>query len=122
MQAKEGDAVTLANEHYNKKVSETIEVTIDCAGVLAGDETVHVVGADSQTADDDDAVDLTITGKAKNASQLVEQGKRPIAAGKGIQFFAAGGTAGADYVVSISFTTTAGQTRDASVRLKVETG
>jgi len=119
--------MTLAKQRdYEKNPTEVPSFAINCGPVMQAGETVASIieGDISQTYEDGTAIDaadqVSIQGPAANTSKICEPGLEPIPVGRGIVGFVSGGKSSADrYQITIPFTTSEGQRRDAEFLLRV---
>lgn len=87
--------------------------------MLADGETITTVGTPSQTTSPVDGDSLVFSGLSVNTQRLTYTSHTDIAVGVGIVGFAAGGTPGVCYSVTIPFQTSAGQDLNAEFELEV---
>lgn len=112
---------------YYKNAGETVSIQINCGPVLPQGETIDAVlsaeigqkDADGITVSGSDK--LTFTGLAANTAAIKEPGLELIPIGRGIIGLVAGGSADVAQPIklTIPFTTSGGQRRDAEVLLEI---
>lgn len=97
-----------------KHPNESILFGVDFSRLLVSGETLSAVsGVASAPAG------LTITSPAVNAAAFDNDEGGTVSIGKGAQFRAAGGSAATDYALTVTVTTTVGNTRVAVCQLQV---
>ena len=97
-----------------KHSGESLLFGVDFSRLLVSGETLSAVGSVSATPSG-----LSISGQTVNSQAFDNDEGGQVAAGKGAQFRITGGTAGNDYTLTVTVTTTAGNTRVAVCLLQV---
>ena len=97
-----------------KHPAESILFAVDFSKLLAAGESLSGVGAPAASPSG-----LTITGPIVNTSAFDNDEGGSVTIGRAAQFRIAGGVAGTDYTLTVTVTTTAGNTRIAVCLLQV---
>ena len=97
-----------------KHPGESILFGVDFTRLMVTGETLSTVSGVTAAPSG-----LTITSQAVNGAVFDNDEGGTVSIGKGAQFRVAGGTAGTDYVLTVTVTTTAGNTRLAVCQLQV---
>ena len=97
-----------------KHPGESILFGVDLSRLLATGESLSTVSALTALPSG-----LTLSGQAVNGTSFADDEGGTVAVGKGAQFRVAGGSAGVDYTLTVTVTTTAGNTRVAVCVLQV---
>jgi len=97
-----------------KHPDESILFGVDFTPLLAADEILStVVGVSAALTG------LALSSQAVNAAAFPNDEGGTVAIGKGVRFRAAGGTTGSDYVLTVTATTSTGNTRVVVCTLQV---
>lgn len=97
-----------------KHPAESILFAVDFSRLLASGESLSTVSPVTALPSG-----LTLSGQAVNTTAFDDDEGGIVAIGKGAQFRIAGGSAGIDYSLTVTVTTTAGNTRVAVCVLQV---
>jgi hypothetical protein len=89
-----------------KHPDESILFGVDFTPLLGADELLSAISGVSAAP-----LGLTLSSQAVNATSFPNDEGGTVAVNKGARFRATGGTAGTDYILTVSATTTAGNTR-----------
>lgn len=97
-----------------KHPAESIQFGVDLTRLLSTGETLSAVSGVAAAPSG-----LTISGQAVNGAIFDNDEGGTVAIGKGAQFRVAGGAAGTDYTLTVTVSTTSGNTRVAVCSLQV---
>lgn len=97
-----------------KHPDESILFGVDFSRLLVAGENLSAVSGVASTP-----AGLTISSQAVNGAPFDNDEGQSVSIGKGAQFRIVGGTAGTDYALTVTVTTSAGNTRVAICQLQV---